>query len=450
MLKRLKHLFVYLILISVLGFFPQNLQAQDRVNLLTNEEKKEVVNSLNKLLQDYYLFPNVADEIVKHISSKLNSGVYDSIKDPIEFATKLNSELLSISKDHHFFVFFDPDWVAENKNVNSAQEKLEILKKEAEVSRKNNFGFKEVKILEGNIGYINLVSFDDPEYAGETLAATMRFLSNADALIIDLRNNNGGYSDMFQLLCSYFFNPSDQDFLPLVEISLREKGKNTYIQHHILPSISGKRMTNIDLYVLTSYRSFSAAEWTSYILQQRKRATIVGEKTIGGTHPVDRKIINDRFSINIPFGKMTESFTKTDFEGIGVKPDIEVLAKDALITAQIKAVEKLLAKDPKNSKYVWSLSYLKAKQAPLTLDETILKSYVGIYGKKQLVLEGGRLFSQRNDGIGKTELIAGSSDLFFIEGRENYSLKIVKEGSNVVAILETQGDEYSTKTLKEK
>ena len=95
------------------------------------------------------------------------------------------------------------------------------------------------------------------------------------------------------------------------------------------------------MYVLTSPRTFSGAEEFSYDLQSLKRATIVGEVTGGGAHPVRGLRIDDRFIIGVPFAKAINPLTKTNWEGTGVKPDVAVAASDALTTAQRLASEKL-------------------------------------------------------------------------------------------------------------
>jgi C-terminal processing protease CtpA/Prc len=90
----------------------------------------------------------------------------------------------------------------------------------------------------------------------------------------------------------------------------------------LLPSVPGKRLDDIDIYILTSGATFSAAEWMSYSLQNLKSVTIVGEQTAGGAHPIDRKILTQGFSINIPFGEIKDPITQQDFEGKGVTPDV--------------------------------------------------------------------------------------------------------------------------------
>jgi C-terminal processing protease CtpA/Prc len=97
------------------------------------------------------------------------------------------------------------------------------------------------------------------------------------------------------------------------------------------------------VFVLTSRRTFSGAEEFSYNLKHLKRATIVGEVTGGGAHPVRNQRIDDRFSIGVPDARPINAVTKTNWEGTGVEPDVKVPASEALTTAQRLASEKIAA-----------------------------------------------------------------------------------------------------------
>jgi len=93
--------------------------------------------------------------------------------------------------------------------------------------------------------------------------------------------------------------------------------------------------------VLTSSRTFSGAEEFSYNLKNLKRATIIGETTGGGAHPVRGERIDDRFVIGVPFARAINPITLTNWEGIGVVPDVMAAAADALTIAQKLATEEL-------------------------------------------------------------------------------------------------------------
>jgi retinol-binding protein 3 len=104
------------------------------------------------------------------------------------------------------------------------------------------------------------------------------------------------------------------------------------------------------VYVLTSNRTFSAAEEFTYNLQNLQRATIVGETTGGGAHPGSVRRITDRFGIWLPNGRAINPITRTNWEGTGIEPHIKVPAEQALTSAHIEALKKIraTAADPRH------------------------------------------------------------------------------------------------------
>ena len=203
--------------------------------------------------------------------------------------------------------------------------------------KRNNYFFKEVKILEGNIGYLDFRKFREPEYGIETVVSAMGFLSNTDAIIIDLRNNGGGSPNMVQFICSYFF-----------------KDESVHLN-----SIY-KRMPDVPLYILTSNRTFSAAEEFSYNLQKLNRAVIIGETTGGGAHPGGRIKATNKFNVWTPTARSINPITNSNWEGIGVVPDINIPANEALIEAHLEALDSLkrVNTDAESKEYYLSLIHI--------------------------------------------------------------------------------------------
>jgi C-terminal processing protease CtpA/Prc len=95
------------------------------------------------------------------------------------------------------------------------------------------------------------------------------------------------------------------------------------------------------VYVLTSHQTFSGGEEFTFDLKTQKRATIVGETTGGGAHPVRGMPAGDHFTIGVPFGRPINPVTKGDWEGSGVEPDVPVPAAEALTKAEKLAADKL-------------------------------------------------------------------------------------------------------------
>jgi C-terminal processing protease CtpA/Prc len=180
--------------------------------------------------------------------------------------------------------------------------------------------------------------FADPEICGPTAVAAMNFLANVDAIIIDLRENGGGDPKMIALVSTYLFSQ------PTHLNDLWERKGDTTQQYWTLPYVPGKRLDAKPAYVLTSKQTFSGAEEFSYNLKNLKRATLVGETTGGGAHPVSGHRIDDHFMIGVPFARAINPISKTNWEGTGVEPDVKVAAAEALATAQKLATEKLGSK----------------------------------------------------------------------------------------------------------
>lgn len=424
------------------------LTAQNAPNPLTKAERSEVVDSVSRLLNDNYVFPEVAKEMSQLITKNLEAGKYSSHDDPMSFGDKLTEDLQSISHDKHLRVRFAPEQIAEMKaHAKNESDDDEIPEAWLRQMKSNNFGFKEVKILDGNIGYLDLRSFSNTEYAGETANAAMNFLSNADALIIDLRNNGGGSPAMIQLITSYLY-----DAKPVHLNNFYYRPTDEHTQTWTLPFVPGQRRPDMDVYVLTSNRTFSAAEEFSYNLRNLERATLIGETTGGGAHPGGTQIATDRFTVWVPTGRAINPITKTNWEGTGVEPHIEVPAPEALVTAQLTALEKLIEKEEDDDIKMsldWALQSLKAESKPVHLDAEILKSYVGSYGARQITFEEDKLYYQRK-GNAKHEMKPLSEDLFMFESIPYFRLKIMKENNEVVGLKGLYQNGHTDQSLKDK
>ena len=95
--------------------------------------------------------------------------------------------------------------------------------------------------------------------------------------------------------------------------------------------------------MLTSNRTASGGEEFAYDLQQMKRGTIVGGVTWGGANPGGLVPIDRHFAVFVPTGAAVNPISLTNWEGVGVKPDVAVDPAIALETARALALEKLIA-----------------------------------------------------------------------------------------------------------
>jgi hypothetical protein len=427
--------------------YSQNESAAKVEDNLNELNKKEIIDSLTKKLEEFYIRPNSIGSIKKELNENYKKGIYRNISNPNQFASKLTTDLLEISKDLHFSVMYDPQWVNDQQKSKDAEMQKRIKSKELQVGKENNFGFQEARILEGNIGYLEFNYFHDPADGSETAASLMQFLSNTNALIIDLRKNNGGAMEMGQFISSYFFSNKE---LPLYKYYYYDSGRKRIDKEMwLLPSVPGKRLDDIDIYILTSGATFSAAEWMSYSLQNLKRVTIVGEQTAGGAHPIDRKILTQGFSINIPFGEVKDPITKLDFEGHGVTPDVLCKSEDAVNTTHLLALQNLSLKKKDSSINInWIIPVIKNRQKKTSLDSMVLKSYQGKYGKGELKYDNNNLYYKWNNAVSFL-LTPLQQDLFLLDGIDDFRIKIILENNSITGIKRIYQDGRETIYPKE-
>lgn len=335
--------FLKFIVIVTCCFWFQTISAQEVNNILTQYEKQNIVAKIQTHLKTTYVNLEIANKMIETLNINLKSKKYKAINNPVEFSKALTKDLQNSSKDLHLQVNYKPKRIAKNKQVSSEDIRLKkeqmMAKKMAEI----NFGFMETKILHGNIGYLNLRLFADTKYAKEAAIAAMRFLSNTNAIIIDLRYNKGGVPSMIQLLSSYFFKDN-----PVLLSNFYERKTKTETQLYTLSTNEESKMVNKPLYILTSKSTFSAAEAFAYSLKHYNKAIVVGEVTKGGANRTKRVTINNQFSISIPYIEAIHPNTKTNWEGTGVQPNIKTSKKDAFATAYLEALNNTVKRNKKS------------------------------------------------------------------------------------------------------
>jgi retinol-binding protein 3 len=300
------------------------------------QEKKQIIDTIINTITDAYVIPEIAFAIEKEISIQLKKGFYNNITSSKEFADTISSQLIRLSNDKHLRILFSHDKVPYKTEKEAPLP--DFIKTFA---IENNYGFNKINILEGNIGYINIVGFFPFDESTNKAIAAFDFLSETQALIVDLRENTGGFSGLANFILSYFFDNKPVHFFDFTfrkENRLEQAWSSFYIP--------GKRYLNKPVYVLTSAQTFSAGEAFAYILQANKRASVIGAQTGGGANIGDLIRLSDHFVMNIPVGRGISPITNTNWEGVGVKPDVDVPYEKALTTAHIAALKKLIEMSP--------------------------------------------------------------------------------------------------------
>jgi hypothetical protein len=275
--------------------------------------KARVIGGAIASLNEFYVFPETAKKMEAALRARQKMGDYDAVSDGETFARVLTGHLQEVSHDKHLSVSFSLAVLPEGE---PGQDPEAQARMRAQVESVNCF-FERAELLPPNLGYLKFNAFIDPAICGATAAAAMNFLANADAIIFDLRDNLGGDPKMVAFLATYLFAG------PTHLSDLYDRKQDATTQYWTLPFVPGKTLAGKPVFVLTSQRTFSGGEEFSYDLKALKRATIVGETTGGGAHPVTGHRISDHFIVGVPFARAVNPITKTNWEGTGVEPECD-------------------------------------------------------------------------------------------------------------------------------
>jgi len=283
---------------------------------LTAGQRQIVIDSISGYLNRMYVFPDVAAKMDADLHARAKRCEFNDIADASAFAQLLTQDLQAISHDKHLRV--------RTRSAGSASGPAGSFG-----GQSNVFGRSER--MAGDIGYVEILSFGAP--VDEALRAEanriMSATADAKALIIDLRTNGGGSPFVVALVSSYLFG---EDSVHLNSLYFRPANRTD--DFYTDPRVAGRKFgPDKPIYVLTSSRTFSGAEEFAYNLQTRKRATIVGETTGGGANPGRGFPLPADLTVFVPTGRAINPITKTNWEGVGVKPDVAVDASRALDVA---------------------------------------------------------------------------------------------------------------------
>jgi len=289
---------------------------------LSSSAKSQIIERLLSELDRGYVFPERAKEMAAAINSRLARGEYADLTSAMAFADSLTSHLQAVSHDKHLRVRYGtPRPPARPGGADDISAR----------AKADNYGIGEPRRLDGNIAYLEISSFGfPPDMIEDAVTQAMTKVADADALIIDVRANGGGSPESVALVSSYLFGAE-----PVHLNSLYFRPADQTTDFYTRATVQGKRFgASKPVFVLTSRRTFSAAEEFTYNLQALKRATIVGDTTGGGAHPGGVRVLPNHFAVFVPNGRAINPITKTNWEGTGVRPDIAVASDRALDAAQ--------------------------------------------------------------------------------------------------------------------
>jgi C-terminal processing protease CtpA/Prc len=280
-----------------------------------------------------YVDADAAARVDTSLRQWLAEGRYAGAETPEALAVMLTRDLFELTRDKHLSVAVVPERAS--IPANHSDESRETR------ARRSNFGIQRVEIMAGNVGYLNITQFDRLVQARDAISAAMRMLRHADALIVDLRANGGGSPDTVAFVASYFFEAPGVALFDVVPRS-GEGGTSYRTETATLPERNGRR----PVYLLTSAGTFSAGEGFAFILQERRRAQVVGETTAGAANPGRPYPLNAGFEVTVPNGRVRSAASGANWEAVGVIPDVKTTASEAVRVAHVRALRDLIELAP--------------------------------------------------------------------------------------------------------
>ncbi len=308
---------------------------------LSDAEKTDTIQAFSKELERSYVHIDVAKRITAELAKWQTTDDYRTTANGNEFADKVNKIMAGQVTDGHLSIRYSAEKLPPRPE--RMKPSKEEIAQDQKMMRMTNAGFAKVERLGGNIGYVKINQFFQLNDSRRPIEATMKFLANTDAMIIDLREHRGGYSETADFFTSIFFDPKK----PVKFWDVYDRLKDKKFAVWSSKTTMGLRYTK-PIYVLISGATGSAGESVAYNLQAYKRSTTIGSKSYGIANMGNFFRINDHFMSLIPYAQGRNPVTGTNWEKVGVVPEVKASITESLIEAQKLALETLIsaAQDP--------------------------------------------------------------------------------------------------------
>ena len=286
--------------------------------------KRDAIVAAAKLLTDDYIYPDMGAKAAAQLTQNLSAGKYDAITTPAAFADQLTQDLQGLTHDKHMIARSDD------------QMRDTLL---PSLPPPNFYGFVQADRLKGNVGYIKLDGFMPKPLSRQGADKVMGLLASTDALIIDMRGNDGGDPAAVSYLVSFFFDGKTP--IHVNDIVWRDPGTTDYERHVFSTEPTPVSYLNKPVYLITGPHTISGGEEFAYDMQTLKRATLLGEATGGGANPANGQPIGPGLTLFVPSGRAENPITHTNWEGKGVSPDVTTPAAQSFFTTYSLAFQAL-------------------------------------------------------------------------------------------------------------
>ena len=395
-----------------------------------------VIADVRRIIAANYVLADIRPKLDSALANGLAAGHYN-VSDPSALADRINVDMSAVAHDKHLGINFDPRRQTElaSQPPNAGADDAVPSDEEIRQATKFNHGILEMKVLPGNIRYIDLMGFFwGGKKTADVYDNAARFMKDGDAVVIDLRHNGGGNPDAVRYLISYFLEPGR----PIVTFYM---GSDRTDHRSSVASLPAERLVGKPLYVLTSGMSASAAEEFAGHVAGFKIGEVIGEKTAGAGFRDQFFPVAGGYVICVSVGRAVLASTGKDWEGVGIAPTTKVDADKALDLAQAHALRRIAAESSGDEKrrLEAQAALLDAKVNPAATGLPA-ERYAGKYdGDRLVTIEAGTLSYQRGGGPKVALIPLGGNQFGFTEDPLS-RISFNTTGANVTALKLVRGD----------
>ena len=279
----------------------------------------EVVARCAALVEEHFVDPSTGARAADRLRRRAADGAYDELAGPAALAAGLSGDLEDVAHDLHLRVIHHPDGVPPTDEPEAYDAYWR------EVARTTAGGMRGVERLADNVAHVRVGPVLPPAIASwAAVSAAMALVVDADALVLDVRECRGGDPDTVCLLVSHLVGDEP---VRLVDVESRVDGVRQRWTHPV-----GARRFGADkpLVVLTSAATFSGGEEVAFDVQLLGRGPVVGERTRGGANPREGFAVHPELELAVPVARARSPRDGSSWEGVGVVPDVECPAAEAL------------------------------------------------------------------------------------------------------------------------
>ncbi len=318
---------------------------------ISADEARETAAGFARLLEENYLYPDVARKYAETVRTRAARGEYDNLGTRGALAAALTKHVQAVHADGHLKIF------AQSAAV-GAQPQMMMVPAQAQqgpvapATPGPGKPIEEARWLAPGIAYIRFTVFP---YNPSVTAAAKKFMkdhADANTVIFDLRTHKGGGVAQTVAMLPYLFDKKIAFVRDDWRASAAPAGNPPPFVRRVAPATEGvvtdetvikphpseRRLFDAKVYVLTSNYTASAAEAFASGLKGAGRAMLVGETTGGaGNFAPPGQRVNDKFAVFVPIGRTYDPRSGKGWEGTGVAPDITVPAEKALVEALVRS-----------------------------------------------------------------------------------------------------------------